>query len=85
MHLSRKMNPRSASETGEIKTGPDNYIRVSARVRPLIAREQLCDQVLGVIEHKGQRLLRLETGTHYNMGQKFYLIKNVMDETCGQS
>ena len=49
----------------------NNFIKVSARVRPLLPSEH--DKVLSIVESKNRgRLLQLETGKHFNLGQKFY-------------
>lgn len=62
-----------------------HYIKVSARVRPLISNERINDKILKVIEVSGKRILELETGAHYNMGRKYYDLKNIIGENSTQT
>lgn len=51
----------------------------------MVGNEKTRDKVLNVVNIKNKRLLELITGTHYNMGKKFYDLKNILDETSNQS
>lgn len=58
----------------------NNYIKVSARVRPLVNGERKNQKILHVIHSENKKILQLETGAHYNMGQRYYDLKNIIDE-----
>ena len=50
----------------------------------MVGNERPRDKVLNVVNIKKKRLLELITGTHYNMGKKFYDLKNILDERSSQ-